>query len=121
MFVTNCLYCGKPFIKNSRRSVCIDCIKRENELLPIVRRYVMNNLRCKLEEVAENTGVEIKYINRFIREARLDISINCKKCGIKMKSTYGDNLCSLCKKLVLQNLMTSAEKINMEKKFAKKK
>lgn len=116
----NCIMCNRPFLK-SLRKICPECIKIETDMVLEVRNYIKNNPNQSLKIVSEETGVDIKYINRFIREGRVDLSINCKKCGTKMKSTQGNSLCNTCKQLVARNIMSNTERLAMERQVCSEK
>lgn len=115
MGITNCWICGSPFLKKAR-DICPACIDLEIEMLGKIRDFLRDNPTGHLDEVAEGTGIDIKFINRFIREGRLDLKVKCKKCGVKIKNTHGRQYCVPCSELVRRGIMSSGERLAMERK-----
>lgn len=115
MGIRNCWICGTPFFKKAR-DICPGCIETEIKMLGNIRDYLRRNPTGRLDEVAEGTGIDIKFINRFIREGRLDLKVKCKKCGIKIKNTHGRQYCDPCSELVRKGIMSTSERLSMEKK-----
>ena len=120
MQLINCYICNKPFLKK-RRDICPKCIEIEVDMLNTIRRYLRDNPKAKLDEVSENTGIDKRFINKSIREGRLDLTIRCGKCGIKIKNTHGRKYCSTCAELVKKGIMSSAERLAMERDVRDKK
>lgn len=120
MKIVNCAICNNPFVKKAR-DICPKCIQLEIDLLNRVRIYLRDNPKAKLNEVADETGVAVKIINRFIREGQLNIMVRCEKCGVKVKNTGGKKYCNTCAALVKKGIMSSSERMSMEKKVKEEK
>ncbi len=74
------------------RSVCPDCLKKQNELFGKVKSYIAEHPTAKIEEVSNACGVSANDIRKWAREERLSfpeespIRIYCEKCGAPIKS-----------------------------------
>jgi uncharacterized protein len=102
MEMRNCRKCNKVFVF-IRTPICSDCEKSEEAIFETVRTYIKENPLKKIEEVAMETDVSVKRINKYIREGRIDvvnskaISVSCESCGVPMKK---GRYCSKCTMLV---------------------
>lgn len=114
MKITNCAICNNPFVKKAR-DICPKCIQLEIDMLSEVRNFLRDNPQAKLSTVSEETDVPMKMINRFIREGQLNLMVRCGKCGIKIKNTGGKKYCNSCAVLVKKGIMSSSERMSMEK------
>lgn len=120
MRIVNCPICNNPFVKKAR-DICPKCIQLEIDMLAKVRSCLRDNPKAKLTYVAEETGVSVKMINRFIREGQLNLMVSCGKCGIKIKNTNGKKYCNTCAALVKKGIMSSSERLSMERKVKEEK
>lgn len=120
MKIINCAICNNPFIKKAR-DICPRCIQLEIDMLTKVRTCLRDNPKAKLNFVSDETGVPVKMINRFIREGQLNIMISCGKCGMKIKNTNGKKYCNACAVLVKRGIMSSSERLSMERKVKEEK
>ncbi len=74
------------------RSVCHDCLKKQDELLDKVKGYIAEHPTARIEEVAKTCGVSANDIRKWAKEERLSfpeespIRIYCEKCGTSIKS-----------------------------------
>ena len=64
----NCRECGRLFVF-AGRSVCVECVAKEEEQYKLVRRYVRDNPGASVFEVSRQTGVIEEKILRFLRMA----------------------------------------------------
>lgn len=118
--LSNCIICNNPFLKKAR-DICQNCLQVETDMLLRVKEYLRKSPKARITEVEEETGVSIKFINRFIREGRLELTLKCQKCGSKMKSSMGNTMCPRCKDLIRKDIMSSSERLDMEKKVTEEK
>ncbi len=92
MDVKNCKVCGRLFNSIGGKSVCPDCLKKQDEQLGKVKGYISKHPAAKIEEVASACGVSANDIRKWAMEERLSfpeespISIYCEKCGAPINS-----------------------------------
>ncbi|BEP29093.1 hypothetical protein [Helicovermis profundi] len=65
-----CESCKNPFFADANLSICNVCIE---SLFNSVKEYISENRNATINEVIENTNVKRKYINKWLREGRLDL------------------------------------------------
>ena len=98
MEIANCPKCGKIFQKYSD-PICESCMKKEEELFQSVRKYLVDNPDCRLDEVSKETGVSVKKIMRYLKEGRLEVSkglegsLHCEQCD---KPIASGRYCDKC-------------------------
>ncbi len=103
--VRKCKECGKLF-NFMGRPICPECLKKTDEDFQNVRKYIYDNPNAGIEEAAEETGVSVKTIMRFLREGRLQLrsasgALLCEKCG---KPLSTGSMCEDCKKKLTETL-----------------
>jgi len=101
-----CSRCGGLFaIALSGEDVCPSCLKQSEESYRKIFNYFVSKPAATAEEIANDTGIDVKEIYRFVREKRLqlvktDTGKNCEKCG---RAIFGGklsgNLCEKCRLL----------------------
>lgn len=109
MRLLNCPICNKPFVKKSK-DICPSCAKLEVEYLSVVSNYLLENRNASVEQVADDTNIPKKFINRLIREGRVKVSYVCRKCGSKMDAGSTKTICEQCSQMVFRKLLRSMEK-----------
>lgn len=113
MALINCPQCGKVFNK-SLRTICPDCIKKEEDQYNVVRDYLRQNRDSSPSEVSEATEVPLSLIYKFIREGRLlsstykGLFVECEKCG---KNISTGRFCETCKDIASGNLNQLKDKL----------
>ncbi|MDA8233875.1 MAG: hypothetical protein M0Z31_03530 [Clostridia bacterium] len=116
MTVKNCVKCGKLFMYVNR-SVCPECVEKEEQDYNKVRDYLREHPGAQVEEIGRETGVEENLIMRFLREGRLITTaspeLECLSCGAPIP--YG-RLCEKCSKAVSHDI----EVVHKEKLAADK-
>lgn len=93
MALSNCTRCGKLFNRLSR-SICPDCVRKEEEQVIAVMAFVRDNPDVTVDEVAEATGVESGLVLRLIREERVKPSFRGDSPGARAMR------CRSCSKLI---------------------
>lgn len=95
-----CVRCGRMFTYlGFGHFYCPLCKDKDKEDFEKVRDYIYNHGVASAIEVAEATGVDLKTIEQYLREGRLEIPesspifIKCEKCGIDIRS---GRLCPTC-------------------------
>ncbi|MBO7402127.1 MAG: flagellar protein [Lachnospiraceae bacterium] len=101
MEVRNCRSCGKLYnYIGPSTPVCPACMKAMDEKYEQVKKYIYDNPRCNINQVAEDNEVSVQQIQRWVREERLsfsedsDIGIECENCGKMIKT---GRFCNDCK------------------------
>ncbi|MBM7623027.1 flagellar protein [Sporohalobacter salinus] len=120
MGLKKCNRCGQVFASN-HKDICPDCEDEIEENFKKVRDYIYDNGQASIPQIHEETGVSIKEIKQFIREGRLveydiDVSVECKKCGKKIKS---GNYCSECTEELSKGLSSKEEESKKDIKTTK--
>lgn len=116
--VANCPRCGAIFIK-TLRPICHNCYIEQERSYEKVSSFLRKkeNRKATLQEVHEETGVDIQLIHQFIREGRLiithlpNITYPCDSCGSPIRE---GRLCDSCK----SNITDGLKKLKREEKFA---
>lgn len=98
MNVTNCIRCGKLFMK-VRSPLCPECLQEEEELFQKVVEYLKEHSEATIAEVATALEADMDIITKFVRSGRLASvrpawQIHCRECGVAISS--GD-LCNECR------------------------
>lgn len=99
MTLDNCPRCGRLFAKNFR-DVCPNCMKEIDQEYERCAEYLRKNKGAYITELAEETGVSIKQITKFIREGRISImdapnmTYPCESCGTMIRDSH---LCDGCR------------------------
>lgn len=92
MDIRNCRSCGRPYIFVGR-SLCADCLAKEEERFEKVRVFLRDNPGSTIEDTERATGVSREEILRFCREGRIQLGsgthlLNCIKCGKSIEKGY---------------------------------
>lgn len=101
MNVRNCRRCGKMFNYVTGPAVCPACKEAAEKKFEEVRNYIRENKTAKINEIAQNCGVETRQIEQWIREERLifasdsPIKVYCETCGAPI---FTGRYCDKCKK-----------------------
>ena len=86
MDVRNCKMCGHLF-NYTNSPLCPQCNKKLEERFQDVKEYIRENPGAGMATVAEDTGVPVQQLKKWVREERLaftkgsGITIECEKCG----------------------------------------
>lgn len=118
MDIRNCKLCGKMF-EYAGSPLCAACNKQMEDKFMEVKEYIRENPSSSIALVAEDTGVAVQQLKRWIKEERLTFSkdsgvvIQCEKCGA---SILTGRFCKDCKK----NMTKKLEDIYAEPKAAER-
>ncbi|MCL2253828.1 MAG: flagellar protein [Lachnospiraceae bacterium] len=100
MNVRHCRYCKKLFNHVMGPPICPLCKDEKEREFQKVKKFVQDNRGAAINVVAEECEVDIKQINQWIREERLQfaddspIRVSCEKCGEMIRS---GTFCEKCK------------------------
>ena len=116
--VSECLLCGKPFMKFGRKQICRDCEYKEEEYFQKVREYLYDYPNASVEEVSQQTEVNDKIIVDWVKEGRLEragltMSYPCQMCG---KSIHSGRVCHSCQSDLGEYKSELESKIGTEEK-----
>lgn len=92
MNVKTCRKCRKLFNYVMGPFLCPACREAAEAKFQEVKKYIQENRRCGIQEVAEACEVSTNQIQQWLREERLMLAddspmgIACEKCGKMIKS-----------------------------------
>jgi flagellar operon protein (TIGR03826 family) len=123
MEIKNCRRCGKVF-QFTGSYLCASCIRQEEEDFQKVKEYLRTHPGSTSLELSENTEVDIRTIERFIRQGLLDSDeyglvdgeLECEKCGVPIKS---GRFCERCLVQLQQELQGAAQSLTADRKEVK--
>lgn len=107
MEVKSCYGCGRLFQYISGSALCPECKKKEEDMFQRVRKYLMKKPGASLYELNRETEVSVVFIEKFIREGRIQVAqespirLTCEKCGEPIRT---GKLCDTCKKKLMDNI-----------------
>lgn len=104
--VANCDRCGKVYVKNNY-GMCTNCIKDLEAEYEKCLKFLRENRSCTIQELSDETGVDMKQIVKFIREGRISIrnhpnmAYECDICGTSIRT---NNICDDCRTRLTKDL-----------------
>ncbi len=116
MNVSNCPRCGKVYFKNVK-NLCPDCIREDEQMYEKVYRYLRENPKSTVMQVAAETGVPEDRVLSFLREGRIQsaewkrLEYPCERCGATINS---GRYCENCSREVQDSLRSLASQIKSE-------
>ena len=100
MNVKNCRRCRRLFNYVMGPVLCPNCKAEEEIKFQEVKKYVSENVKTGIRDVAEACDVSVQQIQQWVREERLvfaddsPMGIACERCGKMIKS---GRYCAACK------------------------
>lgn len=100
MNVKNCRKCRRLFNYVMGPILCANCREEMEAKFQEVKKYVSENVRTGIQDVAEACDVSVSQIQQWVREERLvfsddsPIGMPCERCGVMIKS---GRYCGRCK------------------------
>ncbi len=99
--LANCPVCQNLFLKNHLSNSCESCYKKEEQRFQQVRQFLKKreNELATNEDVAAETGVELKELHQFMKNGRLrimaypNLGYPCERCEELIRK---DRLCTGC-------------------------
>ena len=113
MNVRNCRKCGKIFNYVSGLPICPACRYEAEKKFQVVKKFIRENPRADIREVAAACEVETSQIQQWIREERLEftedspIKLPCENCGTMIRA---GKYCEKCKATMAKNLSNAIDK-----------
>jgi hypothetical protein len=104
--VAHCPRCNKIFRKTDRNQ-CPDCIRQYGAALIRCVDYLRRNYKATEEQIKQDTGVPVDFVQTWIKEGRLIISdypnLNypCNSCG---KAIRQHKMCAECSTRLHQDI-----------------
>ena len=117
MPLLNCKICGQVFDSPGLKNICRKCQEIEEKEYEKVRQYVKDNPKVPMNVVAEETGVPVDKISKFLRYGLLEkaemveVLLKCQLCGIEITS---GNYCMLCMEKLKKGLKGRQKKEKKE-------
>ena len=113
MNLSNCSRCGRVFTKSPTGfDICPLCIKENDDNYHKIFEFFSRRPSSSAQEIADETGIDIKEIYRYVRENRLRLAktdgvVTCEKCG---NSITTGKICDSCRTQLAQDLKENLEK-----------
>lgn len=114
MAVRQCLRCRSIFNYIRGDVLCPKCKDEEEKQFKVVRKFLRQYPKSTIHQTVNETGVNVKLINKYLREGRLEISddspigIDCSRCGQMIKSGM---YCPSCAAEVKQELNSAVNNV----------
>jgi flagellar operon protein (TIGR03826 family) len=111
--LANCSRCGKVFSTvPGGRDICPACLKEEDSNYLKVFHFFSTRPSATAQEIAQETGVDIKEIYRYVRENRLklvkmDTGLYCEGCGIPISQ---GKICEKCRQKLSEEIKSDIDK-----------
>lgn len=113
MAARQCLKCRTLFNYYSGDPICPRCKEELEGSFKIVRKFLRQYPNSTIGQTEEATGVPAKYITKFIRDGRLELStdspigIDCQRCG---KNIHIGHYCEECETEIRKEFNTAMNK-----------
>lgn len=114
--VRNCKRCKKIFMYTPGGAVVCDaCRKLEDEEYEKVRKFLRDFPGATIQEVSNETEVNMQLIYRFLREGRIEvaddspIALQCETCGSRITS---GRFCMNCSKKLANDMINAGRSLN---------
>ncbi|HHY15927.1 MAG TPA: hypothetical protein GX521_07620 [Firmicutes bacterium] len=105
----NCKECNRVFAHPTRQ-LCEDCYLRAQQAFEAVKKFLEENPRATVAEVAEATEVDVETIYEYIKQGRLsvvpkDAGLNCQICGTQIEK---GRVCAKCRSELREDPLAAA-------------
>ena len=107
MNVRNCRKCGKLFNYVAGLPLCPACKEKAEESFQVVKKFIRENPRADIREVAAACEVETSQIQQWIREEDSPSKLPCENCGTMIRA---GKYCEKCKAIMAKNLSSAIDK-----------
>ena len=119
MNLANCSRCGKVCsLVPGRRDLCPACIKEEDDNYLKIFHFLSTRPAATAQEIAQDTGIDIKEIFRYVRENRLrlvkgDTGLFCESCNIPIAQ---GKICDKCRQKLSEEIKSDIDKFKQNAK-----
>lgn len=99
MEIKNCKKCNRIFQYLTGAQLCQACKDIEEDEFQKIKQYLKENPKASMTEVSETLDISIEKITKFLRDGRLEVSVDsaikleCEGCG---KSIITGRYCQNC-------------------------
>ncbi len=123
MNVRNCRRCGQIF-NYTGNYICAHCMDLDQQDFETVREYLFEHPNSTTYQVSEATEVELRTINRFLREGRLETdnlqldegeALRCEACQKKINT---GRFCQECTQRMQEDFSKASRDIGAKKEVA---
>jgi len=118
--IRNCKRCGRIFNYLGGSQICPSCKEEDEEDFKRVKKYLYENPKATISEVASELDISIEKIKKFLREERLEIvgdprlvGLECEKCG---KPINTGRFCDECSRDLASGFNSVAKKLEEQVK-----
>ncbi len=101
----SCKNCGRIINSDFQNRICPQCESKSKDEFYRVKQFIRNNSGVNVSDVSDNCGVSVNQIKVWVGEEKLAYSkgknmkvINCKNCGKIFNYSFGEKICTSCKK-----------------------
>lgn len=107
MDVRNCKNCRRLYNYISGPNLCQACREELENKFQQVKKYINDNPRVPLAQIAEDNEVSVQQLKQWVREERLaftddsPIGIECENCGTNIKT---GRFCVKCRDTMVNDL-----------------
>ena len=118
MNLSNCSRCGRVFARSSGSSdICPACVKENDDNYRKIFEFFSRKPTSGAQEIADETGIDINEIYRYVRENRLQLAkadgvVTCETCGNPIVS---GKICDSCRGKLAQELKENIEKFKINR------
>ncbi|MCY0887983.1 MAG: hypothetical protein OWQ59_05940, partial [Alicyclobacillaceae bacterium] len=112
MDVEVCPRCG-GFYRPTRRNLCPNCQREENQLFEKARHYLKQEPQCNVYQLATHLEVHHDVVEDWIREGLLivrnhpNLTVSCERCGKTALGKY----CTACKDALKETFQNAAKTV----------
>jgi flagellar operon protein (TIGR03826 family) len=116
--LSNCSRCGRVFARPPGGSeICPACVKENDDNYRKIFEFFAKKPTATAQEIADETGIDLKEIYRYVRENRLklvfsDGAMTCESCGTPIPA---GKICEDCRMKLAQELKKNLEKHRQER------
>ncbi|MBI3038162.1 hypothetical protein HYY75_03795 [bacterium] len=116
MNFSTCKKCNR-LITKTFRSICDECIQKEEKNYTLVRDYLIDNPGASVYDVCEGTGVDERDIELLIKSGRLErCGVKCAyKCGMCDTLIETGVVCEKCKQAVSKKVGSIKKEVEKNK------
>lgn len=100
MTLSNCVECGKVFVK-ALEKLCPACVKKRETELNILNDWIKKNAAPRLANIEKETGISEKTFMKYLLDGKLKptgkLIAQCEVCGKDTYLTAKNAVCPNCR------------------------